>query len=110
MVGFWKLAIKRAQKYHLAYEVQRRTLRSDPGGWGARTFSVELQRAHCAGALAAAVQRCTLRSGAGKENWRGTWQRGLARSLASLAKRMGGTLARRIGKEEQEEEEKEKEE
>ena len=53
------------------------------------------RRAHSAQTLGDEVQRCTARSGAGKEDWRDTWQRGLAR--------------KRIG-EEKEEEKKEKKE
>ena len=32
--------------------------------------------AHCDRILAVEVQRCTLRSGAGEEDWRDTWRRG----------------------------------
>ena len=51
--------------------------------------------AHSAQTLGDEVQRCTMRSGAGKEDWRDTWQRGLARE--------------RIGEEKEEKEKKKKE-
>ena len=58
--------------------------------------------AHCARTLAVEVQRCSLRSPAGEEDWREAWRRGLA---AHLAKWIGEALG-----EEEEEEKKNKKE
>ena len=55
--------------------------------------------AHCDPTLADEVQRCTLRSGAGEEDWRDTWRRGLVRHLLRglarhFAKRIGETFGK----------------
>ena len=72
--------------------------------------------AHCDWTLADEVQRCTLRSDPGEEDWQDTWRRGLARHLAQ---RIGETLGEMdwreawrnglgMGEEEKEEEEEKK--
>ena len=67
--------------------------------------------AHCDPTLVDEVQRCTLRSGAGEEDWRDTWRRGLVRHLLRglarhLAKRIGETLGEEKEKKEKEKKEK----
>ena len=96
-------------------EVQQCSLRSDPGGGGSGGGPVVLtalgpwrlrsRGAHCDRTLAVEVPQCSLHSGAGEEEWREAWRRGLARRIGEedwrggLARRLAKRIGEKVGKE-----------